>query len=119
MTQQQSALKIFFKRLFVGLAFLVLAAHFSRAGNGLMMFLTLALMTLPYFRNPIATKIAQYALLLGGIEWLRAGYFLVMERLSFGGTWLRLAFIMLFVAVFTILASFAVPSIALTRKTED
>ena len=81
---------------------LLLAAHFSRAGLGLLAFaiaLFPALLLLP--RSWVA-RITQVLMTLGSIEWIRTTLILVSARREIGQSWTRLAVILGCVALFTL-----------------
>lgn len=90
------------------LASIVLAAHFSRAGHGLLAGVVLLLPLLLLVRAPWAGRTLRIALLVGGLEWLRTLFRLVVERRALGEDWGRLAVILLVVAGVTFAAAAAV-----------
>ena len=87
------------------LSFLLLAAHFLRSGNLLLVALSLAMIPLLLVRRRWATIAAQTVLLLGAIEWLFAMNTLVYDRVADHEPWLRGMIILLSVAAFTMLAA--------------
>jgi len=90
------------------LAFVVLAAHLSRAGSNLLAGLILLAPLLLLVREPWAGWTLRVALLLGGFEWIRTLVRLVGERRAADDDWTRLAVILVAVALLTFLASWAV-----------
>jgi hypothetical protein len=90
------------------LAFVVLAAHLSRAGTDVFAGLILLAPLLLFVRQPWAGWTLRLALLLGGFEWIRTVVRLVGERRAAGDDWIRLAVILVAVALLTFLASWAV-----------
>ncbi len=90
------------------LAFVLLAAHFSRAGNDIIAGLMLLLPLLLAVRRPWAGWTLRVLLVLGALEWLRTLVRLVGERREAGEDWIRLAVILLAVAAVTLLAARAV-----------
>lgn len=90
------------------LAFVVLAAHLSRAGSNLLAGLILLAPLLLFVREPWARWTLRLALLLGGFEWIRTVVRLVGERRATGDDWTRLAVILIAVALLTFLAAWAV-----------
>jgi hypothetical protein len=84
-----------------GLAFLLLAAHFYRAAQWPLMAASIALALLLALPRAWAARLAQVALVLGTLEWVRAAAVLVHERIAFGAPWLRLVLILGAVALFT------------------
>ena len=90
------------------LAFVLLAAHFSRAGSDVLAGLMLLLPLLMAVRRPWAGWTLRVLLVLGALEWLRTLVRLVGERREAGEDWLRLAVILVAVAAVTLLAARAV-----------
>lgn len=90
------------------LAFVVLAAHFSRAGSGLLAGLILLAPLLLLVRAPWAGWTLRVALLLGGLEWIRTAVRLVGQRRAEGDDWTRLVVILVAVAIVTFAAAWAV-----------
>ncbi len=90
------------------IAFVVLAAHFSRAGQDLVAGLTLLFPLLLLVREAWAGWILRVVLLLGGLEWIRTLFRLVGERRAAGDDWVRLAVILSAVALLTFAAAKAV-----------
>jgi hypothetical protein len=88
-------------------AFLLLAAHFFRAGNTVGLAICLLLLPLLLVKRPFSARTIQVALLLGAAEWVRAATMLVQERIAAGTPYLRLASIRAAVAIFTLLAALA------------
>lgn len=87
------------------IGFLLLAAHFFRAENYLVMMLSLFLTGLIFVRRPWAARTVQIALLLGSAEWLRSTILLAMARSDMGQPFLRLAIILGGVSLFTALSA--------------
>lgn len=94
--------------VFIVLVFVLLAAHFSRAGNGLVAAVVLLLPLLLVVRKPWAGWCLRAVLVLGGIEWLRTLFRLVRERQAMGDDWGRLAAILGAVSLVTFLAAWSV-----------
>ncbi len=90
------------------LAFVVLAAHTSRAGSNLLAGLILLAPLLLFVRRPWAGWTLRVALILGGFEWIRTLFRLVGERRAASDDWVRLAVILIAVSVLTFLAAWAV-----------
>ena len=87
--------------LLVALAFLLLAAHFLRAGNIALLILTLAVIALLVVQRPLAARTVQCALVLATLEWLRTLAILSAERRAVGAPYLRMTFILAGVALTT------------------
>ena len=88
----------------VFLSFLLLAAHFYRAGQVLLTAFCAAVLFLLYVRKSWVPKIIQLLLLAGSLEWLRSLYFLTAMRIARDQPWTRLAIILGAVALFTVLS---------------
>lgn len=95
----------------VVLSLLVLAAHFLRSGNVVMVGIALVCVGLLAFRRRWAARSVQVALLLGAAEWLRTLAELVSSRTGAGQPVLRLSLILGGVALLTALSAlvFLVP----------
>ena len=87
------------------LSFVVLAAHFHRAGLVLGVVLCLALVALLAVPRACAARVVQAGLALGALEWLRTLVLLVQMRLALEQPWLRLALILGVVAALTALSA--------------
>ena len=85
---------------------LVLAAHFLRSGEWLLVGVCLGLPLLLMLRRAWAVRLVQAALVLGGIEWFRTMLLLVRERQALGVPWDRMALILVAVALVTTSAAF-------------
>ena len=83
------------------LSFLLLAAHFYRAGYPVVTVLCAALPCLLFLREAWVPKLFQVLLVLGALEWLRALYGFAAMRIAFAEPWMRLAVILGAVALFT------------------
>jgi hypothetical protein len=80
------------------LSFLLLAAHFLRAGSLLLVALSLGACVLLTTRRPWARRTLQVALVLSALEWLHALSTLVEQRQLGGLPYARLAVILGMVA---------------------
>ena len=83
------------------LSAILLAAHFSRAGLPAISLLALGLPFLLLIRKPWTARTVQLALVLGGLEWLRAAWGYVRQRMAIGEPWTRLLAILGVVALLT------------------
>ena len=79
----------------------LLAAHFSRAGSPVLVLVALGFPLLLLIREPWAARTVQLALVLGGVEWLRAAWGYVSQRMEVGEPWVRLVVILGVVAALT------------------
>ena len=87
------------------LSLLLLGAHFYRAGLAVLTAASIALVLLLVLPKPWVARLAQFALVLGALEWLRALYHFAAMRVAFGEPWTRLALILGAVALFTALSA--------------
>src|SRR5512140_2245025 len=83
------------------LAALVLAAHFLRAGNPVLMLAALALIALMFVRRAWAARVIQLGLVLGTLEWVSTLVLLVSVRRHTGQPFTRMAIILGTVAAVT------------------
>jgi len=93
------------KLLPVILSFLLLGAHFFRAGNLLLMGLSLSILLLLFMQKSWVPRVIQAALVLAALEWLRSLLMLVYQRLEWEEPWQRLALILGGVVLFTLLSA--------------
>ncbi len=98
------------------LSFLLLAAHFYRAGNVILTGLCVLLLFLLFLRKPWVPRLFQVLLVLGSLEWLRALYVFAQMRIAFEQPWTRLAVILLAVALFTALSGLVFEGAALRAR---
>ena len=87
------------------IAFLLLAAHFSRSASLVALAMSLVMIALLFVKRPFAARTAQVALVLGAAEWGRAAIVLIQERIVMRTPYLRLALILGTIAIFTLLAA--------------
>jgi len=87
------------------IGFLLLAAHFFRSEYQLAALVSALAIILVFVRRPWAARAIQVCLVLGSIEWLRTAISLILSRNRMGEPFLRLAIILLGVALFTALSS--------------
>ncbi|MGD0483816.1 MAG: hypothetical protein ABSB58_04075 [Gemmatimonadales bacterium] len=76
------------------LSFLVLGAHFLRAGQLALVVLAVGLLALLFVRRRWAGLTVQVALLLGAVEWVRTTRDLTGERASMGRPYGRMVIIL-------------------------
>jgi hypothetical protein len=98
------------------LCFLLLAAHFHRAGQLLPTVACLGLPLLLLLRRGWVPRLFQVLLVLGALEWLRALYFFAGMRIAFDQPWGRLAVILGAVAAVTALSALVFQSAALRSR---
>ncbi len=87
------------------LSVLVLAAHFLRTGDFLVVAALLALIPLLFVRARWVVRVAVGTLWLGSAVWVYTAARFTLERLRFGMPWLRMVLILGGVAAFTALSS--------------
>ena len=88
----------------VVLSFLLLSAHYYRAGQLVIALLCIGILFLLFLRKSWVPRLFQLLLILGGLEWLRTLYFVAAVRMSLEHPWTRLAIILGAVALFTALS---------------
>lgn len=85
----------------VFLSFLLIAAHFQRAGMTAIAIGCLAAPGMLIFTRGWSVRIVQGLLVLASLEWLRALFYLVSLRQEHGMPWTRLAIILGLVSLLT------------------
>ncbi len=106
----------FLRLLPVFISFLLLAAHFLRAGQVVISIVLLSLLSLLFLRKTWVPWVIQLVLLLGTVEWLRTLYSVAQLRIEFEMPWMRMAIILGVVALFTALSCLVFRSEALRKK---
>ena len=92
-------------RVLAGLALLLLAAHFFRAGLMALTVLCVMLVALLFVRATWAVRVLQAVLALGTLEWLRTAWAFAAARAAQGEPYGRLLVILGAVAVVTAAAA--------------
>lgn len=100
----------------VALSFVVLAAHFLRDGNMVMVALSLFLPVLLFIPRPIVARVLQVALLLASLEWLRTMMTIVDVRAAAGMPYTRTVVILAVVALLTLASAFVFHTRAMRRR---
>lgn len=100
----------------VVLSLLVLAAHFLRAGNLILVILCLALLGLLAVPRAWAARTVQAALLLGAVEWIWTLSRLASARAEAGEPALRMSLILGTVALVTGLSALLFHTARLRRR---
>lgn len=95
---------IFIRLLPVLISFLLMAAHFVRAGQTGIAFVLLAFLLLLTLRKAWVPRFMQLILLLGAVEWVRTLISVALMRIELDMPWMRMAIILGAVAVFTALS---------------
>ena len=91
------------------LSSLLLAAHFLRTGNMLLVTGAAALPLLMLVPSRYARYALQALLLLGAAEWIRTSIVLAEFRIQLGEPWARMVAILTTVTLFTIVSALLVP----------
>jgi hypothetical protein len=84
------------------LCILALAAHFLRQNNLFLVFVCALGVPFLFIRKSSVVRLMQLFFTLAGVEWLRTTYVLVMERKALDLPWLRMAVILISVAIATL-----------------
>ncbi len=84
---------------------LLMAAHFSRAGNLVFVIISLAAPFLLVLRYKWVALVFQVALVLAAMEWLRSLLAIAVRRQEMGEPWIRMAVILGAVALLTALSA--------------
>jgi len=82
-------------------SFVLLGAHFFRAGQWPLLLACVVLLPLLLVRRAWVPRLMQACLLAGSLEWAWTAFALAQQRIAFGQPWLRLASILGAVAMFT------------------
>ncbi len=98
------------------LSFLILAAHFFRAGQFAFSAVSLLFVALLAVPRPWAARTLQAGLLLGAAEWIRTTAFYVGLRRDAGRPWGRLAAILAAVTLLTALSAFVFETRRMKRR---
>ncbi|MDH3349124.1 MAG: hypothetical protein OEM02_13625 [Desulfobulbaceae bacterium] len=96
---------IFLLLLPIVLSVLAIGAHFFRSGNHVVLLLCFNVLFCLFFRHPLVARGTQLALILATVEWIRTLVILVTDRADHGEDWVRVAFILGGVSLFTIASS--------------
>lgn len=97
-------------------SFLLIAAHFQRAGLSLIAIVCLLAPGLLYFTRPITIHILRVLLILAALEWVRTLLYLVQIRQDMGLPWTRLAIIIGGVALFTVASTLVFQHRSIKKK---
>ena len=106
----------FLRLLPVLISFLLLGAHFLRAGHVFIVSVLLLIFLLLIIRKSWVPRVIQLTLLLGAVEWLRTLVSIAQIRHDFGMPWARMAVILGAVALFTLLSGLVFRSRALRDR---
>lgn len=106
----------FLRLLPVVISIFLLAAHFLRAGQTLLMITLLCLLLVLFVRKHWVPWLMQLVLLLGAIEWVHTLFGVAQMRIEFGIPWTRMAIILGAVALVTLLSGLVFKSRALRLR---
>lgn len=106
----------FVQLLPVGVSLLLIAAHFYRYNQLVLVGVSAGLLCALLIRHPLAVRVTQGALALAAVEWLRTAYILVAGRAADGYPWMRLAIILGFVTMLTCFSIFVFRSKTLRQR---
>jgi hypothetical protein len=98
------------------LSFLLLSAHFYRAGYLILTLLCVGVSFLLFIRKSWVPRLFQILLVLGALEWLRSLYYFAAMRIAWDQPWTRLAIILSAVALFTALSGLVFRSKAVRAR---
>jgi hypothetical protein len=84
---------------------LLLAAHFLRNGQALLVLAALAIPWGLLSRDVVARRVVQIVLVLGAAEWVYTAYGIAQQRAAVGAPMLRMLLILGVVSVFTLVAA--------------
>jgi len=104
-------------RLFpVIFCFLILSAHFSRAGLSLLSLIFLLIPFLLLIKQVWVVRTIQILLIFGSIEWIRTLFMYVNERQINGEPYIRLVIILGTITLFTGLSALSFRNQALKKR---
>lgn len=106
----------FLRLLPVLISFLLIAAHFFRAGQTVVVVLLSSLLLLLMVRHVWVPRVIQLVLVLAALEWLRTLYAIASVRMQTGEQWSRMAMILGAVALFTALSGLVFRTAALRAR---
>ena len=106
----------FLRLLPVFISFLLLGAHFLRAGNTVVVVILLAILFLLFIKKYWVPWVIQLILLLGSLEWIRTLVSVAQFRIGADMPWTRMAVILGAVALFTALSCLVFRSKALRER---
>jgi hypothetical protein len=107
---------IFFRLAPVVLSLIILAAHFLRAENMLVVAILIASLVLLLVKRPWIVRVIQTILILGAIEWLLTLSELMSRRIEMGQPYMRLVAIIGSVAFLTAVSGLAFRSESLRNR---
>ena len=106
----------FLRLLPVMISFVLLAAHFMRAGQTIITAVILLILLLLFVKKYWVPWVMQIVLVFGAIEWIRTLLFVAQMRIEFDMPWTRMAIILGAVALFTLLSALVFRAKALKQR---
>ena len=106
----------FLRLLPVMISFLLLAAHFMRAGQTIITAVILLILLLLFVKKYWVPWVMQIVLVFGAIEWIRTLVFVAQMRIEFDEPWTRMAIILGAVALFTLVSGLVFRGKALKQR---
>lgn len=97
-------------------SFLILSAHFSRAGSPVLSILCLLIPLLLFIKRTWVARLIQIVLIIGSIEWIRSLFYYINQRQSIGEPYVRLVIILGIVALFTGLSALVFNNHSLKKR---
>ena len=97
-------------------AFLLLAAHYSRAENTVLTVVSLLLPILFFMKRRITLIVLQVLLYLGSVVWIHTTVLIVMRRIGGGESWIRVLIILGCVTLFTVITGLLLNSKKMKEK---
>jgi hypothetical protein len=87
------------------ISWLLLAAHFSRAGQTILMIFSLIVPLLLFIRKKWALRAVQILTAAGAVVWIDTTWQLIRVRMDMEQDYIRMAVILLTVALFTLVSA--------------
>ena len=106
----------FIRLLPVILSFLLIAAHFFRAGQVYLALFCVLILFLLIPKKTWVPRTFQVLLIVAALEWLRSLFMFVQMRIAFDAPWTRLAIILGTVALLTALSGLVFRGMALRKR---
>ena len=106
----------FLRLLPVMISFVLLAAHFMRAGQTIITAVILLILLLLFVKKYWVPWVMQIVLVFGAIEWIRTLLFVAQMRIEFDMPWTRMAIILGAVALFTLVSGLVFRGKALKQR---
>lgn len=102
--------------ILLSFSWLLIAAHFSRAENNLLVIISLAIPFLLFIKKRWSLVAVQVLTLCGALVWLFTTYNLIKSRIAVGEDWTRMAIILVAVAILTIVSGLLLGSAKIKER---